>query len=432
MTGIKEFIPIEDLHSKSHVGKSVSIRGWVYRQRATKDFVFLVIRDSTGIIQCTVKSSSKNYKSADKALIESSVRLTGKLKKDKRAPTGYEIDVRDFHIIGKSDRFPITRDQSTEFLLDVRHLWLRSQKMTAIMKIRSTVFDAIHEYFSKRGYYEFQPPLFTPAACEGGSTLFEVEYFGKKAYLSQSWQLYAEAAVYSLEKIYTISPSFRAERSRTTRHLTEYWHAETEIAWAHLRDLEKVAEELVSHICQKVAKDRAAELKRLGRDPEDLKKIKPPFPKITYTKALKILKKDKMTVKWGKDLRTLEERALAKHYDKPLIITEYPKEIMAFYKPPKHGDEKVALCFDMLCPELGSEIIGGSERDLDIERMKKYLKKQGDDPRHYEWYFDTRRYGAVPHSGFGLGVERVVAWLCKLDDIKDAIPFPRTMDRFSP
>jgi len=425
------YIPVESALSDKQIGKSVSIRGWIYRKRGQKELIFLIIRDSSDIIQAVIKKGSKAWKSAEKITIESSCELSGKLRKDARAPTGYELDVSDLKIVGLAERFPIAKDVSEEFLLDIRHLSVRSQRLQQVWKIRSTVFTAFREFFLQKGYYETHAPFFTKTS-ESGLELFEVDYFGEKTRLAQTWQFYAEALLPVLEKIFTIAPSFRAEKSKTARHLTEYWHGEMESAWMDLAGLAKVCEELISHICQKVARDCAKELKLLGRDPQQFAKIKPPFPRITYTDALKLLKKDGMKVIWGKDLRTPEEKQLTTHYDKPVIVTHYPKEVMAFYKPKDPKDKKTALCFDVLAPELGFEIIGGSERDLDIEEMKKILKQRGEDPKDYDWYFDTRRYGAVPHAGFGMGMDRIVQWICGLESIKDAIPFPRTMERLAP
>ena len=428
-----EFISIKQAMEKG-TGQ-VSIRGWCYRVRNSNKMAFITLRDSTNIIQCVVEKASVSedlWNEALKAAIECSLEIAGTIKKDERAPTGYEISVSSLKIIGESDSFPITKDQSPEFLLDERHLWLRSRKMTAILKIRSAVFQAIRKFFNDKGFYEEHSPMFSPTSCEGGSTLFEVKYFDDIMYLTQSWQLYAEAMISALEKIYTISPCFRAERSKTSRHLSEFWMAETEIAWFELDDILKNAEDLVAFIVKYVLEHNEEELKFLGQDIEKLKKIKTPFPRITYTEALETLKKDNLNVEWGKDLRTIEEDAIAKHYEKPVIIINYPKKIMAFYKPKDPKNPKTALCFDMLAPEGYGEIIGGSERDIDIEEMKKALIEQSEKPEKYEWYFDTRRYGKVPHSGYGLGVERVIAWLCKLDNIKDTIPFPRTMIRKTP
>lgn len=426
-----EFRQISEVLDKKLEGKKVAIRGWIYRKRDQKEIVFLTIRDSSDIIQAVVKQDSKAWKAAEKITIESSCELEGTIREDKRAPTGFELQVTDLKIIGLAERFPISKDVSDEFLLDIRHLSVRMQKLQQVWKIRSTVFTAFREFFLQKGYFETHAPFFTKTS-ESGLELFEVDYFGKKVRLAQTWQFYAEALLPVLEKIFTIAPSFRAEKSKTSRHLMEYWHGEMEACWLDLDGLAKVCEELISYICQKVAKDCAKELKILGRDPEKFAKMKPPFPRMTYKEALVLLKKDGMVVPFGKDLRTPEEKQITTHYDKPVIVTHYPKEAMAFYKPRDPKDPKVALCLDVLVPEAGFEVIGGSVRDLDISELKKALKSKGEDPKDYEWYFDTRRFGAVPHAGFGMGMDRIVQWICGLESIKDAIPFPRTMERLTP
>ena len=424
----------------------VSIRGWVYRERKSNKFVFIVLRDSSNIIQCVIKKGSVTdeiFEEASKLLMESSVKFYGEIKKDERAPTGYELFVKDMEIVQIAEPFPITKDQSPEFLLDQRHLWLRFRKMTAMLKIRHTVIGAIHEFFRSNGYYEFEAPIFQPNACEGGSTLFEVKYFQDKVYLAQTWQLYAEAGIFSLEKIYNVSPTFRSEKSKTSRHLAEFWMAEMEAAWMNLEQCSEVGKDEIKFIFEKVLKENKKDLEILGRDITKLMPmVEKEYPTITYTEALKILKeKSGMDVEWGKDLRTIEEEKLMEHFDTPVVVVDYPKEIMAFYKMEKKlrpGVDKidapgpVALCFDMLAPEGYGEIIGGSQRDTDIEELMKYIKKEGEDPKNYDWYLDLRRFGSVPHSGYGLGVERVVRWICGFENIKDAIPFPRTMLRKSP
>ena len=423
------FISIEEAFKKGK--EKVAIRGWVHRKRDQKELIFLIIRDSSNIIQAVIKKGSKAWKEAEKITIESSCEIEGIVKEDKRAPTGFELEVGDLKIISLAEKFPIAKDVSDEFLLDIRHLSVRSQRLQQVFKIRSTVFTAFREFFLDRGYFETHAPFFTKTS-ESGLELFEVNYFGKKTRLAQTWQFYAEAMLPVLEKIFTIAPSFRAEKSKTSRHLTEYWHGEMEAAWMDLDGLAKICEELISYICQRVVKDCSKELKLLRRDSKVFEKIKPPFPRITYTEALKVLAKDGMKVSWGKDLRTPEEKQLTTHYDRPVIVTHYPKEVMAFYKPRDSKNKKVARCLDVLVPETGFEVIGGSERDLDIDDMKKALKSKGEDPKDYEWYFDTRRFGAVPHAGFGMGVDRIVQWICGLESIKDAIPFPRTLERLTP
>ena len=433
----KTWTKIEEITHGKKTDKTVHIRGWIYRTRSSGNIVFTVMRDATGIVQATIKKGNlpdNEFEDAKKALIESSVELKGIIKEDKRAPGGYEIKVTGFHVINFAEPFPIVKDQSPEFLLDQRHLWIRSQKLSSILKIRSTVVGAIHKFFRDRGYFEFDAPVLQPNQCEGGSTLFEVKYYDNKTYLSQTWQLYAEAAVFSLEKIYNMGPTFRAEQSKTSRHLSEFWMAEMEVAWMDLHDVTEIAKDEVRFILKEVLKHNKHELEVLKQDIKKLQRISnSDFPTITYTKALEILKeKENMDITWGKDLRTIEENKLMNHFDTPVVVTNYPAEIMAFYKPIDPKDPKTALCFDMIAPEGYSELVGGSQRSLDVEHMKKRLKEMGENIENYKWYFDLRRYGSVPHSGYGLGVERVVAWICGLDNIKDAIPFPRTILRFRP
>jgi len=398
---------------------------------------FLVLRDSSDIIQCVLDrvKFEKQWDEIDKLKVESSVEIFGEIKEDKRAPTGFEIICDKINIIQIAEDFPINKDLNEELLGDRRHLWLRSRKMTAILKIRSSVFAAIHEYFRKNGFYEYQSPIFQSVQCEGGSSLFHVDYFGKKdVFLAQTWQLYAEPAIFALEKIYTIAPSFRAEESKTSRHLTEYWHAEMEVAWANFKDIQDYGEALIKHIVKKVLDENKADLEILERDIKKLQPcIKKSFPRMTYNESLKILKeKAKIKISWGKDLRTIEEDALSKLYDTPIIVTEYPKEVKAFYMKETQGNSKVVNGCDFIVPDGYGEIIGGSEREADPDKIKKRLIEMGEKPEQYSFYLDTRKYGSVPHGGFGMGVERVISWICGLDTIKDAIAFPRTMNRTKP
>src|SRR3989338_1166112 len=341
---------------------SVSVRGWVYRVRGSNKMIFIVLRDSSDIIKCVInreKVSAEKWADAEKLLIESSIEIKGNIKEDKRAPTGYEIDVYEFNVVHFAEAFPVAKDQSTEFLLDVRHLWLRSRKMTAIIKIRITVIGEIHKFFRERGYHEFTPPIFSPTACEGGSSLFEVKYFDDKVYLTQSWQLYAEAAIFALEKIYDVSPTFRAEKSKTSRHLTEFWMAEMEAAWMELNEVTEVAKQEVAFIVQEVLRNNLEDLKIIGVDIEHLKKQVLPFPTITYDEALHILKeKEGLDVEWGKDLRTIEEDMLMNSFETPVVITNYPKDAMAFYKPADPKKPNTTLNFDMIAPRGYGEIIG--------------------------------------------------------------------------
>ncbi|MBU2590116.1 MAG: asparagine--tRNA ligase [Nanoarchaeota archaeon] len=415
----------------------VKLHGWVYRERKSKQIVFIVLRDSSNIVQCIVKKdivSEAEWNIAEKILIESAVEIEGEIKEDSRAPTGFEVNVKKLNLISMAEPFPINKDQSTEFLADNRHLWLRSRKMTAIMKVRSTIFGAIHGFFRGKGFYEYQSPMFQSIQCEGGSTLFKLNYFGSEVFLAQTWQLYAEPAIFALEKIYTLAPSFRAEKSKTSRHLTEYWHAEMEVAWEGFLELQDYAEDLIKFVFKKVLEVNKEELKILERDVSKLEPvIKKPFVRMTYTEALDILKKkNKMDVKWGKDLRTVEEDELVKNYDVPLIVTCYPKEVKAFYMKENPDNPKTVLGFDLLAPEGYGEIIGASEREVDLEKLKSKLEAEGEDLENYGFYLDTRKYGSVQHAGFGMGVERLISWICGLDNIKDAIAFPRTPLRYKP
>ncbi|MGA1848002.1 MAG: asparagine--tRNA ligase [Thermoplasmatota archaeon] len=431
---------IRAVKNTANQGKEVSIRGWIYRTRGSNKMLFLVLRDSTGIIQCVGSRADlgeDSFQDARALNIESSVTVKGRVNVDERAPEGFEIHLTEVKAISPAERFPITKDQSEEFLRDNRHLWIRSRRMNAILRIRSTVTGAIHQFFRSKGYHEFTPPILTPNAAEGGSTLFEVKYYDRIIYMTQTWQLYAEAAIFSLERIYDVSPTFRAERSKTSRHLSEFWMAEMEAAWMGYREAIEVAIEEIKFIIRKVLEENGPELEVLEADPQRLEPLlEMEWPVITYTEALEILReKSGMDVEWGKDLRTIEEETLMEHFKTPVTVIQYPKEAMAFYKPIEEGADApgpVAKCFDMIAPEGYGEIIGGSERDVDIDSLKNALLKEGEKVENYDWYLDLRRYGSVVHSGYGVGVERLIAWICKLDNIKDAIPFPRTLTRMTP
>lgn len=415
----------------------VSLRGWVYRERGSNKLKFVVLRDVTNTIQCVISKDDvgeEKFAQADKLQIEASIEVHGKLSPDQRAPTGFEVHVTDFNVIGESHEFPIQKDQSPEFLLDVRHLSLRSRKLSAVLKIRSAYVQAREQFFIKEGFYRFDAPILQPNQSEGGSTLFEVKYYDKIIYLSQSWQLYAESAIQSLEKIYNFGPTFRAEKSKTSRHLSEFWMAEMEAAWFNLKDVSEFAKKELKFCIKYVAEKCEDSFKILGVDTKVLIDMcEKDWPTIKYREALALIKeKDNMDVLFGKDLRTEEEKAIMQHYDTPVVVTHYPVEAMAFYKPRDSEYSDEALCFDMLAPQTGVEIVGGSQRSMDVDDMKARLKAEGEDPENYSWYFDLRKYGGVPHSGYGVGTERVVAWICQLDNIKDAIPFPRTMLRYRP
>ena len=431
-----KYISIQDAIKQAAKGsKRVAVHGWIYRERGGKELRFLVLRDSTEIIQCVLKKEKfkKQWPEISKLQIEASVEISGMIKKDRRAPTGYEIDADKINIVGTSNEFPITKDLNEELLGDRRHLWLRSRKMVAVMKIRSAYIQAREEFFRKEGFYRFDTPILQPAQSEGGSTLFEVDYYGKKTYLAQTWQLYGEAAIFSLEKVYNMGPTFRAEESKTSRHLSEFWMAEAEVAWWRLPEITEFAKKEIRYCVNETVKRCRKEFEILEQDPEKLLKVvKKDWPTIKYRKALEILeKKSKMRVKFGKDLRTIEEENLMKNFDTPVVVTHYPREVMAFYKPKDIKNPDEALCFDMLAPN-GVEIVGGSERSLDIKEMTENLKRDGENPEDYKFYFDLRKYGSVPHSGYGVGIERVIQWICGLESIKEAIAFPRTMTRMGP
>jgi asparaginyl-tRNA synthetase len=411
--------------------QKITVRGWVYRKREGKELIFLLIRDSTGVIQCTAKKTSVNWREAQKLTIESSVLLEGIAKEDKRAPGGFEIGAENINIIGLAETFPISKDKSEEFIRDMRHLWLRSRKMNLVMKVRAEVLKATREYFEKQRYTEVSPPMFISAAVEGGSTLFGLKYFDQELYLTQSSQLYLEILIYSLENVYCIAPSFRAEKSRTIRHLTEYWHIEAEWPFADMNDLMNFEEGLMMYVCQAIGERCQAEFKELGADIEKLKAVKTPFPRITYKEAIERLKTKNPTLNWGADLGYEDEKVLAEDFGKPFFVHDYPTEIKAFYCKTYVEHPEIAMSVDMMVPRIGEISTGGSKED-NKEILIERIKAQGLKPEEYEWYLDLRRYGTVPHVGFGMGLERLLVWMLDLDNIIDAIPFPRTTRRFYP
>ncbi len=427
----KEFLSIKEAFGKNG---SVSVRGWIKRKRELKEKIFVLLRDETGEMQCIIEPSieKKSFEELKKNSIEASVEFKGKLKEDKRAPNGKELLVEQAKVVGPSESFPIQKDLSEEFLLDVRHLWMRSSKMTAIMKIRSTILYAVREFYKKENYFECSPAIITPNACEGGTTLFPFAYFGEKRFLSQSGQMYLEVMIFALGKVFGLTPSFRAEKSKTARHLTEYWHLEGECAWMDMDDQMHEIEKMVSFVCSKVAEENLEELKVLGRNPKDLEAIKVPFARISYDEALEVLeKKYKKKIPWGVDLSIKEEKLLSQDESIPFFIHGYPTAIKAFYAK-ETKDPKKCFSFDLIGPEGYGELCTGGQREDKNKNMLKKLKKEKIPLENYEWYLDLRRFGSVPHSGFGLGIERLLRWICKLDSIKDTIPFPRTINRSYP
>jgi len=419
-------------------GKEVALRGWVHRHRISGNMVFAVIRDPTGVMQVTVKKdkvSEKDWKDANDAYVESSLTIIGVVKKDERAPGGYEIQATGFTLISRGEPFPIAKDLSEEYLLDIRHLWVRSQKMTAIMKARHHIVNYLREFLDeKEGFYEIAPPIITKSGCEGGSTLFEMNYFGEKAYLTQSSQMYAEVFVFALGKVYVLAPSFRAEKSRTVRHLAEYWHLEPEMAFYDQKMNMELQEAMVHYVVDSMVKGHSELLKACGRDPEDLKKVTLPFERMPYKKAIDRVNELGGKMEYGQDFGADEEALLTKELDKPMFVYGYPKAIKAFYMKEDPANPELVLNNDLLAPKGHGEIIGGSERIWHYDELIARMKEQGLDKsmKDYQWYVDLRRYGSVPHSGFGLGVERFVKWILDLDHIRDAIPFPRTITRCYP
>ncbi|AET32976.1 asparagine--tRNA ligase [Pyrobaculum sp. 3827-6] len=410
-----------------------TVRGWVHRKRVLKEKIFILLRDSTGVVQLVLPRD--RFREAEDLNLESSLVVTGSLVREPRAPGGVELHVESIDWAYSGEPYPINEDAvaaDSEYLLDVRHLWVRSRKMQAVLKIRHTVFGAIHEYFRRSGFYEVHTPMFITAAVEGGATLFKVDYFGQPVYLTQSSQFYLEVLIYSLEKVYVVAPSFRAEPSRTRRHLTEFWHAEMEMAWAGMEDAARVGEEVISHVVEKVLEERQDELKLLGRKTEYLERAKPPFYRVSYDEAVEILRRRGVSINWGDDIGADEERALTLEFDKPLVLYGFPEKLKAFYHRNDPRRPEVTLSFDVLLPEGYGEVIGGGERIYDERELVDKIKRFGLDPRDYWWYIDLRRYGSVPHSGFGLGVDRLTMWITGADHIRDVVPFPRDVRRTTP
>jgi asparaginyl-tRNA synthetase len=426
-----DLVKIRDVLDGCCEDKKIKIRGWVYRKREGKELIFLLVRDSTGFIQCTVKKDSPAWSEAERLTIESSLMLEGTAKPDKRAPGGYEISTESILIIGLAELFPITKDKSEQFIRDVRHLWLRSRQMNLVMKIRADVLEFTRDFFKSQNFTEVSPPMFISAAVEGGSTLFGLKYFDQDLYLTQSSQLYLEILIYSLEKVYCIAPSFRAEKSRTIRHLTEYWHIEGEWPFADMHDLMRLEEELMAHICQQTVDKCKKELEELGADISKLASVKTPFPKMTYTEAVERLRRKGTKFQWGDDFGYEDEKTLADEFGKPFFIYDYPTAIKAFYCKTHRDRPEVAMSVDMLVPRIG-EISTGGTREDDKEVLIKRIRQMGLKEEDYDWYVDLRRYGTVPHVGFGLGLERLLAWMLDLENVIDTIPFPRTTRRFYP
>ncbi len=418
-------------------GQTVAVKGWLYNKRSSGKLLFAIIRDGTGIIQCvaSLKDLGEGPFTAFESLHqESSLKVWGEVHKDPRAPGGHELSVKGLEVIGEAlPDYPISlKEHGPDFLLDNRHLWIRTPTQRAVLSVRAEVMKACRDFLDQEGFLEVSSPIFTPSSCEGTSTLFATDYFGEKAYLTQSGQLYVEAAIMALERVYCFGPTFRAEKSKTRRHLTEFWMVEPEAAFMDFQELLVLEENMISFVAGRVLENRGEELKVLGRNPHALSRISPPFPRMTYDEAVRFLQNEGFDIKWGDDFGAPHETALAKDSPKPVFVTHYPTAIKAFYMEPDPKRPEVALAADMLAPEGYGEIIGGSERIRSLELLKERIAEHNLPFEEYEWYLDLRRFGTVPHSGFGLGVERLVSWLCGLDHLREAIPFPRTINRLRP
>jgi asparaginyl-tRNA synthetase len=433
------FPPVHVADIARHEGKEVTLHGWLHGRRSSGKLHFLQVRDGTGTIQCVVFKGNvtpEAFQEADHLPQETSLAVTGLVKKDERSPIGFELDVRSLRVFARPAReFPIGhKEHGVAFLMEQRHLWLRSQRQQIVLRVRHTVEKAIRDFFDERGFTLVDAPIFTPAACEGTSTLFEVPYFDLgKAFLTQSGQLYMEAAAMALGKVYCFGPTFRAEKSKTRRHLTEFWMVEPEVAFMDLDGDMELMEQLVSYVVQSALAKHGKELQAvLERDVTALEKVKPPFPRITYTEAVEVIRKAGHPMAWGDDIGGDEETIVAKEFDRPVMVHRYPAEMKAFYFKKDPADPKVALGCDVLAPEGYGEIIGGGQREDDLATLEAAIEHHRLPREAFEWYLDLRRYGTVPHAGFGMGVERCVAWICGIHHVRETIPFARMMERITP
>ncbi len=422
--------------SSKYIGQSITLRGWVFNKRSSGSIVFLQIRDGSGFIQAVVSKKDvvpEAFEAATNLTDESSVMVKGIVKEEPRSPYGYEINASDLKIIHLSQSFPIAKKMhGVDFLLSLRHLWLRSRKQWAILRVRNQIINAINEFLQTNDYIKIDAPIITPSACEGTTTLFSIDYFGKNAYLSQSGQLYLEAAIASFGRVYDFGPTFRAEKSKTKRHLTEFWMMDAEAAFMEYDGLLELEEKMIYFVVQKVLENCQQEFQILGRDPTPLAKIKLPFLRLTYQETLAKLRELGSDIKDNEDLGNDDETMLMNHFDQPLFIMKFPASFKAFYFKRNANNPETTLSADLLAPEGYGEITGGGQREDDYETLLARMKNQGLNINDYDWYLDLRKYGSVPHAGFGVGLERLVAWLCHLDHIRKAIPFPRTIYRFSP
>ncbi|HNS05864.1 MAG TPA: asparagine--tRNA ligase [Candidatus Saccharicenans sp.] len=429
-----KWVYIEDIGQYN--GQEVEIRGWVYNKRSSGKVRFLLVRDGTGIIQGTIFSQDKDFplfNVFDELTQESSLIVRGRVRADKRAPGGYELEVKEIEVIQIARDYPITpKEHSVPFLMEHRHLWLRSQRQHAILQIRAETVRAIRDFFNGRGFRLMDTPILTPSACEGTTTLFETSYFDQKAYLSQSGQLYNEATAAAFGKVYCFGPTFRAEKSKTRRHLIEFWMVEPEVAFATLQDIIELGQDLIMFILERVLDRRRADFDVLERDLAPLESIKKPFPQVTYDEAVRLLHEKGSKLIYGDDFGAPEETRLSEIFDRPVCVTHFPAKIKAFYMQPDKDRPDLALGVDFMASEGFGEIIGGGQRIHDLDLLEQRIKEFNLPADAYQWYVDLRRYGTFPHSGFGLGLERTVAWLCKLSHIRETIPFPRLLYRIYP
>jgi asparaginyl-tRNA synthetase len=426
---------IEDIGK--HEGEDVTIKGWLHNRRSSGKIHFLILRDGSGFIQAVMSKAAVGdevFKAADHLSQETSLMVTGTARADKRAPSGYEIDAKSLEVVGESHEYPITpKEHGVDYLLDRRHLWIRTERQQAILRIRHEIINAVRDFFNGRGFILADTPIFTPAACEGTTTLFPAQYFeDQTAYLTQSGQLYNEANAMALGRVYCFGPTFRAEKSKTRRHLTEFWMVEPEIAYADLNDVMELAEDLVVSVVRRVLEKRRPELKIIERDVSKLEAVQKPFPRIAYDEAVKKLQAKGLPIEWGGDFGGPDETTLSEEYDRPVMVHRYPAAIKAFYMKPDPERADLALGVDVLAPEGYGEIIGGGERLADLDLLLQRIKEHNLPQEAFEWYLDLRRYGTVPHGGFGMGIERVVSWICKLDHVRETIPYPRMLYRLYP
>jgi asparaginyl-tRNA synthetase len=423
-------------HLDRQVGKEVLIRGWVYNTRSSGKILFLLLRDGTGIVQCPViqgEVADKIFADAEKLTQESSLEIQGVVREDKRAPGGYEVTVKDLKVFQVAGPYPITpKEHGTAFLMEHRHLWLRSKRQAAILRVRSEIIQAMRDFMAEREFTCLDAPIFTPNACEGTTTLFQTDYFGEKAYLTQSGQLYNEATAMALGKVYCFGPCFRAEKSKTRRHVTEMWMMEPEVAYATLDDMMALSEDLTVYVVERVLSRRMRELKDLERDVSLLEKVKKPFPRISYDEACELLRNNGVDFAWGGDFGGGDETVLANQFEAPFFVHRFPAAVKAFYMKRDPARPEVVLGADMLAPEGYGEIVGGGQREDDLAILEQRIAEEKLPREAFQWYLDLRRYGSVPHAGFGIGVERTVCWICRLDHIRESIPFPRLLEKMYP